>query len=379
MEQYRKLKVGVVCYPSYGGSGVIATELGSYLASEGHEMHFITSSQPVKLNVFSANLYFHEVSFKDYPLFKYDPYEIALTSKIVETAKKEKLDLIHVHYALPHASAAYFAKKILESQGVFLPIVTTLHGTDITLVGKDPSFEPVITFSINGSDTVTTVSESLKVDTLKHFEVKKDVKVVPNFVCVSKYDEVAEDCNKKQFAPNGEKIMMHISNFRKVKRIQDLVRSFHLVQKEIPSKLLLIGDGPERVVVERLVEELGISKKVVFTGTIKETETALCMADLFMLSSQTESFGLVALEAMAASVPVVCTNSGGLSEVVTHGETGLLSDVGDYKKMASNAIAILGDAQVYEAYQQACFARAEEFDVSKIAPKYLALYYDLIA
>ena len=378
MEQYKKLKVGVVCYPSYGGSGVIATELGSYLASEGHEMHFITSSQPVKLNVFSKNIFFHEVSFNNYPLFNYDPYEIALTSKIVETAKKENLDLIHVHYALPHASAAYFAKQILERDGIKLPIVTTLHGTDITLVGKDPSFEPVITFSINGSDAVTTVSESLKTDTLEHFEVTKEVKVVSNFVCVDNYKERKEECGRKKFAPNDEKILMHISNFRKVKRIQDLVRAFHEVQNIIPSKLLLIGDGPEKVEIEKLVSELGIDDSVIFTGSVKDTETALCMADLFLLSSETESFGLVALEAMAASVPVVSTNSGGLPEVNVHGETGLLNDVGDHHQMAMNAVEILKDDEVHSRYKRKAFERAELFDVSKVAPKYLELYYGLI-
>jgi N-acetyl-alpha-D-glucosaminyl L-malate synthase BshA len=378
MEQYKKLKVGVVCYPSYGGSGVIATELGAYLASQGHEMHFITSSQPVKLNVFSENIFFHEVSFNNYPLFRYDPYEIALTSKIVETVKREKLDLIHVHYALPHASAAYFAKQILEAEGLKLPIVTTLHGTDITLVGKDPSFEPVITFSINGSDAVTTVSESLKTDTLQYFKVTKEVKVVSNFVCVDKYKDRKEDCNKKQFAPNGEKLLIHISNFRKVKRIQDVVRTFYEVGKKISCKLLLIGDGPEKGGVEKLVSELGIEQSVIFTGAIKDTETALCMADLFLLASDTESFGLVALEAMAASVPVVSTNSGGLPVVNIHGETGLLNDVGDYHQMASNALEILKDELVHNEYKRRAFAHAELFDVSVVAPKYLEIYYSLI-
>lgn len=378
MGQYKKLKVGVVCYPSFGGSGVIATELGSYLASLGHEMHFITSSQPVKLNVFSKNIFFHEVSFNNYPLFNYDPYEIALTSKIVEIAKKEKLDLIHVHYALPHASAAYFAKKILDADGIKLPFVTTLHGTDITLVGKDPSFEPVITFSINGSDAVTSVSESLKKDTLKHFGVTKEVKVVSNFVCVNKYRNREEGCDKEQFAPNGEKILMHISNFRKVKRIQDLVRAFYEVQKELPSKLMLVGDGPEKVMVEQLISDLGIEKKVVFTGAIADTESALRLADLFMLSSETESFGLVALEAMAASVPVVSTNSGGLPEVNLHGESGLLNDVGDFKQMAKNSIEILKDKEVHDGYRSRAFKRAERFDISNVAPLYLDIYYSIL-
>jgi N-acetyl-alpha-D-glucosaminyl L-malate synthase BshA len=378
MEQYKKLKVGVVCYPSYGGSGIIATELGSYLAKQGHEMHFITSSQPVKLNVFSENIYFHEVSFKNYPLFKYDPYEIALTSKIVETAKKEKLDLIHVHYALPHASAAYLAKMILEADGISLPIVTTLHGTDITLVGKDPSFEPVITFSINGSDAVTTVSESLKKDTLQHFKVENEISVVSNFVCVNKYRDRVDDCNKRNFAPNGEKILMHISNFRSVKRIQDIVRAFCEVRKQLSCKLLLIGDGPEKTMVEQLVVKLKLEDSVVFTGALKDTETALSMADLFLLASETESFGLVALEAMAASVPVVSTNSGGLPEVNVHGETGLLNDVGDVRQMATNILTILKDDETHAKYKKKAFERAELFDVSLVAPKYLAIYNSIL-
>lgn len=379
MEQFKKLKVGIVCYPSYGGSGVIATELGSYLATLGHEMHFITSSQPVKLDVFSENIFFHEVSFKNYPLFKYDPYEIALTSKIVEVAKNESLDVLHVHYALPHASAAYFAKKILKTEGFELPVVTTLHGTDITLVGKDPSFAPVITFSINESDVVTTVSESLKKDTLTHFKVQQEINVLSNFVCVEKYQKKDVACKKSVFAAKGEKILMHISNFRKVKRIHDIVKSFAIVAQEVPSKLLLIGDGPERMSVEKLVRELKLDHKVVFTGAVKDTHTALCVADLFLLASESESFGLVALEAMAAGVPVVCTDSGGLPEVVKHQETGLLSPVGDYQQMAKNALEILKTPVVHKQFKEKALRRAGEFDIVKIAPKYLSLYLNAIS
>lgn len=374
MEQFKRLKIGVVCYPTFGGSGVIATELGGELAKKGHELHFITSSQPVKLDVFSHNVYFHEVAVKKYPLFKYDPYEIALTSKIVDIARHEALDIIHVHYALPHASAAYMAKQILKAEGLSLPVVTTLHGTDITLVGKDPAFAPVIAFSINQSDVVTSVSESLKADTYKHFKVSSEIEVVSNFVCVEKYRSRNEACKKSVFAPNGERIVMHISNFRKVKRIQDIIKAFELVVKKIPSKLLLIGDGPEREHMELLVRSLGLEKNVVFIGAIKEVEAALCAADVFMLASESESFGLVALEAMAASVPVLSTNSGGLPEVVLDGETGFLNDVGDFVQMAANCIALLENEKLRVEMSQKAFQRAELFDVTKVAPLYVNLY-----
>lgn len=378
MEQFKKLKIAVVCYPTFGGSGVIATELGAYMAKQGHELHFITSSQPVKLDVFTHNVFFHEVSVKKYPLFKYEPYEIALTSKIVDIAKHESLDIIHVHYALPHASAAYMAKQILKAQGIDLPIVTTLHGTDITLVGKDPAFEPVITFSINQSDVVTAVSQSLKNDTLTHFKVENEISVVNNFVCVEKYKNRNEVCRKKFFAPNGEKILMHISNFRKVKRIQDIVKAFAIVQEKVPSKLLLIGDGPERSNVEVLVRELDLQKSVQFIGEIKEVESALCAADLFVLASESESFGLAALEAMAASVPVISTNTGGLPEVNIHAETGFLSAVGDFEKMASNILELLLNDDKRTLFSKNAFIRAEQFDIAKIAPAYLELYYKAI-
>ena len=378
MEQFKKLKIAVVCYPTFGGSGVIATELGAYLAKQGHELHFITSSQPVKLDIFTHNVHFHEVSVKKYPLFKYEPYEIALTSKIVDIAKNERLDIIHVHYALPHASAAYMAKQILKAQGINLPIVTTLHGTDITLVGKDPAFEPVITFSINQSDVVTAVSQSLKNDTLSHFKVENDIDVVYNFVCVEKYRHRDEVCRKKHFAPNGEKILMHISNFRKVKRIEDIVKAFAIVQETVSSKLLLIGDGPERSSIEVLVRELNLQKSVQFIGEIKEVESALCAADLFLLASNSESFGLAALEAMAASVPVISTNTGGLPEVNIEGETGYLNDVGDFNKMATNILELLLNEDRRSLFAKNAFKRAEQFDIATIAPQYLKLYQKAI-
>ncbi len=372
------MKIGVVCYPSLGGSGVIATELGVEMSKMGHEVHFITSSQPIKLDLFSHNVFFHEVSVKRYPLFKYDPYESALTSKIVDIVKNHSLDVLHVHYALPHASAAYLAKQILLSQGIDIPVITTLHGTDITLVGKDPAFEPVITFSINSSDVVTTVSESLKMDTLSHFKVEKDIKVVPNFVCVEKYKAKPDVCHKKAFAPNGEKILMHISNFRKVKKIEDAIKAFNIVQKSIPCKFLLVGDGPERAMLEALVRELGLNEKVVFFGAIKDVETALCAADLFLLPSESESFGLVALEAMAASVPVLSTKSGGLSEVNVDGVTGFLNEVGDFEQMAKNCLLLLSDDELYSKMSSQALSRAKQLDVSIVAPKYERLYLDIL-
>ena len=378
MEQSKKLKIGVVCYPTFGGSGVIATELGKELAKQGHEIHFITSSQPVKLDIFAHNIYFHEVSVNDYPLFRYQPYEIALTSKIVDIARHENLDLVHVHYAIPHASAAYLAKQILATEGIKLPIITTLHGTDITLVGKDPAFEPVITFSLNQSDFVTTVSQSLKDDTYRHFKVNKDIHVVHNFVSVEKYQNQNEVCKKNIFAPNGEKIMVHISNFRKVKRIQDIVQTFKLVKQEIPCKLLLIGDGPERASMERLARELEVEHDIYFIGEIKETEAVLCAADLFLLASDSESFGLAALEAMAAKVPVVSTNTGGLPEVNIHGETGYLNNVGDYQQMAQNCLKILKNDILHKKLSQNAYEQALKFNVGNILPQYLSIYYQAV-
>jgi N-acetyl-alpha-D-glucosaminyl L-malate synthase BshA len=372
------MKIGMVCYPTYGGSGVIATELGKALAHNNHHVHFITSSQPVRLNLFDQNIFFHEVAVNDYPLFKYQPYEIALTSKIVDVAKHEKLDVLHVHYAIPHASAAYLAKQILKDQGIDLPIITTLHGTDITLVGKDPSFEPVITFSINNSDAVTTVSESLRKDTYKHFGVQRDIHVVPNFVCNQKYKKEIEECHKKIFAPNDEKIIMHISNFRKVKRIQDAIKAFALIQKEVPSKLILVGDGPERFQMENLARSLKVEHLVHFVGKIKDIEGALCAADLFLMPSEQESFGLAALEAMAAGVPVISTNAGGLPEVNFHGETGYLTEVGDFEAMAKFAIQMFKDTKITKQLKDNALIQAQKFDIHNILPDYLSVYESVL-
>lgn len=373
------LKIGIVCYPTFGGSGVIATELGTALAKNGHEVHFITSSQPVKLNIFEENIFFHEVVLNPYPLFQHQPFEVALTSKIVEVVKYEKLDLLHVHYAIPHASAAYLAKQILKEQGVNIPYITTLHGTDITLVGKEPEFEPTISFAINQSDIVTSVSDSLKKDTYNHFKVTKDIKVVPNFVCVSKFKKDSLNCKKDIFAPNGEKILMHISNFRKVKRIQDVIKIHALVNKQTPTRLILIGDGPERSVMERLAREEGVEDSTFFLGKIKETEKALCSADVYLMTSETESFGVSALEAMAAGVPVISSNTGGIPEVNIDNKTGFLSDVGNVTEMASNLMKLLMDEKLYENFSANASHRASEFNITNVLPIYERLYNDLLS
>ncbi|MDC1188210.1 N-acetyl-alpha-D-glucosaminyl L-malate synthase BshA [Flavobacteriales bacterium] len=372
------MKIGIVCYPTFGGSGVIATELGAGLARKGYEVHFITSSQPVKLNVFEKNIYFHEVVLNPYPLFQHQPFEVALTSKIVEVAKYEKLDLLHVHYAIPHASAAYLAKQILLAQGVSIPYVTTLHGTDITLVGKEPEFEPTISFAINQSDVVTAVSDSLRKDTYSHFNVTKDILVVPNFVCVEKFSGEPKDCKKATFAPNGEQILMHISNFRKVKRIQDIIKIHSRVSKTIDTRLILIGDGPERSSMERLAREEGVEDTTYFLGKIKETERALCAADVYLMTSETESFGVSALEAMAAKVPVVSSNTGGIPEVNTNGITGFLSNVGNIQEMSDNVIKLLSDKVLYDKVSEAAYQNACKFNINNVLPLYEKLYEELV-
>lgn len=371
------MRIGIVCYPTFGGSGVVATELGKALAKKGHQVHFITYSQPVRLDFFSKNLFYHEVSVSDYPLFEYPPYELVLASKLVDVVKYEKIDLLHVHYAIPHASAAYMAKQILASQGISIPFITTLHGTDITIVGKDPSFEPVITFSINQSDAVTAVSESLKLDTYKHFPVNREIKVIPNFICLEEYKK-APFCQKKMYAPNGEKILIHVSNFRKVKRIEDVLQVFDKVRKVIPSKLILIGDGPERNNIEKLCRELDTCHDITSLGKIINPEQILNISDLFLLTSETESFGLAALEAMAAKVPVVSTNSGGIPEVNEHGYSGFLSNVGDIEDMAKNVIYILEDENRLEQFKTNAYEQAKKFEITKILPMYEALYREII-
>ncbi len=373
------MNIGIVCYPTFGGSGVVATELGKALASKGHKVHFITYQQPVKLDLFSENIFYHEVKVSDYPLFDYQPYELVLTSKLVDVVKFEKLDILHVHYAIPHASAAYMAQQILKSQGINIPFVTTLHGTDITLVGKDSSFEPVITFAINESNAVTAVSESLKQDTLKHFDVKREIEVIPNFICLDHYNHNGSiESIKNSFCPKGEKLLIHVSNFRKVKRTQDVLQIFDIVRKKIPAKLLMVGDGPERHRLEELCRELEICDLVKFLGKVKDTERVLAASDLFILPSESESFGLAALEAMAAKTPVISTSTGGIPEVNKQGVSGFLSDVGDIKSMAKHALEIISDENSLEKFKEGAYQQAKKFDIHKILPLYEKLYGNMM-
>ncbi len=367
------MKIGIVCYPTFGGSGVVATELGKALAKEGHKVHFITYSQPSRLDFLNENLFYHEVDFHSYPLFEYAPYELALASKMVSVVKSEKLDLLHVHYAIPHASAAYMAKQILKTEGIYIPVVTTLHGTDITLVGKDPSYEPVVTFSINQSDGVTSVSEDLKKETYQFFKITRDIEVIPNFIDLEKFKKQKKDHFKKAICPNGESLIVHTSNFRKVKRIKDVVDIFYNIQKEIPAKLLMIGDGPERAKAEKQAQELGISHDVRFLGKQEAVEEVLSVADLFLMPSEKESFGLAALEAMACEVPVISSNTGGLPELNVQGVTGFLSNVGDVEDMTRNSLFIL-DKDNLPKFKENALKRAKEFDISNILPLYESYY-----
>ena len=368
------MRIGIVLYPTFGGSGIVATELGKELAKKDHEIHFITYTEPVRLGELRKNIFYHEVSTSDYPLFKYTPYEQVLTSKLVDVVKFEKLDLLHVHYAIPHASAAYMAQQILNDQNIKIPFITTLHGTDITLVGKDPSFEPVINFSINKSNMVTAVSESLKKDTNELFEVKNNIMVIPNFICIDDYKLENNDFYKKRFAPNNEKIICHISNFRKVKRIKDVLLSFEIISKEIDVKLILVGDGPERSALEKISRESQYRNNIYFLGSLKSTKEVLNISDLFFLPSSTESFGLSALEAMACSVPVISTKTGGIPEVVIDGESGYLSEVGDVKEMSSNAVEILSNENKLLLFKENALKQAMKFDVKQILPRYEKIY-----
>ncbi|MDA9564206.1 N-acetyl-alpha-D-glucosaminyl L-malate synthase BshA [Flavobacteriales bacterium] len=372
------MKIGIVCYPTFGGSGVVATELGKALASQGDEVHFITYDQPVRLGDFEGNIFYHEVTVSKYPLFDYTPYELVLTSKLVDVVKYEKLDVLHVHYAIPHASAAYMAQQILKDQGINIPFVTTLHGTDITLVGKDSSFVPVVTFAINHSDAVTAVSSSLKADTLANFDVNREVDVIPNFVCMDTYPIQIDRPYRRLFAKEHERILVHVSNFRKVKKVEDVIEVFCQVSKKVPSKLIMIGDGPERHAVEEKCRKLGVCDDVKFVGKSKVVEKMLSISDLFVLTSETESFGLAALEAMACGVPVVSTNTGGIPEVNKSGVSGLLNDVGDVEKMTENAISILESDETLERFKQNARKEATKFDISKILPQYQEIYKRVI-
>jgi N-acetyl-alpha-D-glucosaminyl L-malate synthase BshA len=368
------MKIGIVCYPTFGGSGVVATELGLELSKKGHEVHFITYSQPVRLELLGANVHFHEVHVPNYPLFHYQPYELALSSKIVDMVKVHQIDVLHVHYAIPHAYAGYMAKKMLHEEGIELPIVTTLHGTDITLVGSHPFYKTAVTFSINKSDAVTSVSQSLKEDTQRLFNTKKDITVIPNFIDLDKHKATTKNCQRDVLAMPDERVITHISNFRSVKRIPDVIHIFHAIQKEIPSKLMMIGEGPEREKAEQLCTELNIENKVVFLGNSNEVNKILCFSDLFLLPSETESFGLSALEAMASGVPVVSSNSGGLPEVNINGVSGFLSPVGDIKSMSQNAIHILKNKTNLEVYKKGAKSTALKFDIHQIVPAYEEIY-----
>ena len=368
------MKIGIVCYPTFGGSGVVATELGLELSKRGHEIHFITYKQPVRLELLSNNVHFHEVHVPEYPLFHYQPYELALSSKLVDMVKLHGIELFHVHYAIPHAYAAYMAQQMLKDEGVYVPIVTTLHGTDITLVGSHPFYKPAVTFSINKSDAVTSVSESLKRDTLRLFDIKNEIEVVPNFIDIEKHDPNFTDCQRSAMANENERIITHISNFREVKNIPDVIKIFNGIQKEVPSKLMLVGEGPEKEAAEYLVEELCISEKVVFFGNSNEIDRILCFSDLFLLPSQTESFGLAALEAMASSVPVISSNSGGLSEVNKDGFSGYLSTVGNVSEMTEKALKILKNDDSLNQFKLNATAQSLNFDIHAIVPKYESIY-----
>ena len=368
------MRIGIVLYPTFGGSGIVATELGKALSKKGHEIHFITYSEPVRLGELRKNIFYHEVRTSDYPLFKFTPYEQVLTSKLVDVVKFERLDLLHVHYAVPHASAAYMAQQILKDQGVEIPFVTTLHGTDITLVGKDPSFEPVINFSINKSNKVTAVSENLKKETFELFDIKNNIEVIPNFICLKEYKLNNNDYYKKRYAPNGEKIICHVSNFRKVKRIEDVIIAFEGISKEIDAKLLLVGDGPERARLEQISRNSKFSKNIFFLGSLKSTKEVLNISDLFILPSSKESFGLSALEAMACGVPVIASDSGGIPEVISHGKSGLLNSVGDTYQMTKNALKLLSNDSLLEKFKTNAYQQAMKFDIEVILPKYEKLY-----
>lgn len=368
------MKIAIVCYPTYGGSGVVATELGHALSMRGHEIHFITYKQPVRLDTLNQNIHFHEVFVPEYDLFHYQPYELALSSRIVDVVKAHKIDVLHVHYAIPHAYAAYMSKMMLKDVGISLPIVTTLHGTDITLVGSHPFYRSAVTFSINNSDYVTSVSKSLKDDTESLFDINKSIDVIPNFIDVKKHAHLDRPCHRESVAENKEKVITHISNFRPLKRVKDVVKVFEIVQRDIPSKLLMVGEGPERIKAQRYVKKHNLSDKVLFLGKSNEINELLCYSDIFLLPSEKESFGLVALEAMIHKVPVISSNAGGLSEVNIDGESGYLSPVGDVKEMAKNAIKILKDENEFKRLKEGAFRRAKTFDISNIIPKYELIY-----
>ena len=373
------MRIGIVCYPTFGGSGVVATELGMALADNGHEVHFITYNQPVRLDFISHNLHFHEVMMEEYPLFQYQPYELALSTRMVEVVEKYKLEILHVHYAIPHAYAAYMAKQMLKEKGIDIKVVTTLHGTDITLVGSHPTYKTAVEFSINNSDVVTTVSKSLKEDTLRLFNITNDIHVIHNFIDIEKYDKANEkECQRIALAAPDERIFTHISNFRPVKRVEDVIKTFEIVHKTIPSKLLMVGDGPDKRDAELLAKKLGIKDAVIFLGNSSEVDELLCYTDVFLLPSETESFGLAALEAMAAEAVVISTNTGGLPEVNEHGYSGFLSDIGDVEDMAANALKIVKDEKTLQRFKSNAKEHTKQFSLKNILPIYEDIYESLI-
>ncbi len=372
------MKIGIVCYPTYGGSGVVATELGKALAKKGHKVHFISYRQPARLNFFSENIFFHEVGVSNYPLFEFPPYETALTGKLIDIIKFEKLDVLHVHYAIPHAAAAVYAKQILAQEGIHIPVVTTLHGTDISLVGKDATYEPVVSYSINQSDAVTAVSENLKQQTYESFNITTKIKVIYNFIDFAQFNKKSHAHFKKAIAPNGEFLIAHTSNFRKVKRVEDVLTIFNIISKKISAKLLLIGDGPDRINIETQCRDLDICDKVVFLGKLNPIEEILSVCDLFLLPSESESFGLAALEAMACEVPVISSNTGGLPELNIDGKTGFTSDVGDVEGMAANALKILTSKETHKIFKKTAFKYSKKFGLDVILPQYENLYEQVI-
>ncbi|MFT5883893.1 MAG: N-acetyl-alpha-D-glucosaminyl L-malate synthase BshA [Arcticibacterium sp.] len=371
------MKIGIVCYPTFGGSGVIATELGKQLAQNGHQVHFMTYTQPIRLDFFNENLFYHEVNISNYPLFEYPPYESALASKMVDVVRHEKLDVLHVHYAIPHATSAFLAKEILKTHGIHIPVVTTLHGTDITVVGRDATYKPMVTFSINKSDGVTAVSESLRRETFEAFEINNEIEVIPNFVDMERFHKQKKEHFKKIICPDGEKLIVHISNFRPVKRIADIIHAFGKIKQTVASKLLLIGDGPERVQMEKLCRDLELCDDIRFIGKLDAIEEVLSVADLFFMPSEKESFGLAALEAMACEVPIITSNAGGLPEVNIQGETGFMSNIGDIDDMVKNALFILKDENL-PGFKSRALKKAKEFDIKNVVPQYEAFYQKVI-
>ncbi len=372
------MKIGIICYPTYGGSGMVATELGLALARKGHQVHFITYRRPPRLSGFHENISFHEVTDDDYPLFEYPPYDTTLASKLVEVVHFEQLDLLHVHYAIPHATVAYLAKKVLLQRGRYIPVITTLHGTDITVVGNNPSFAPVVEFSINKSDGVTAVSQSLRQQTFEYFHIQKDIQVIYNFVDLNRFRRTNKEHFKKAIAPQGERILIHVSNFRKVKRVEDVLHMFQIIHQQIPAKLLLVGDGPERRKLEDLCRRLKLCDDIRFLGKQDAIEEILAVADLFVMPSENESFGLAALEAMACQVPVISTNTGGLPEINIHGKTGFLSPIGDVQDMAHNALKLLANETLLDQFRKNALEQARKFDINRIVPQYEAYYQHIL-